>query len=514
MDYFICTDFGTQSVRSSFIDAKGNIVDLEKVELEAFYIRGENWAEQDVDYFWEQMCMSIRNLITRNPSILAYLKGIGIGCQRNTVVNVDKNGHPLRPAISWLDKRQANEENFFSFPLKQVTKVIGLWDMALKSYKSCKWNWIRQNEPEIAEKTHKYLMLSGYINYRLSGEYKDSHANMVGYVPYDYKNQKWLDTKDLKYKVLPVPLDKLPELVKPTELLGFITKKASQETGLPEGLSIISAASDKASEILGLGIQSENIACLSLGTKACVNTHREEYKEVVKNFPLYTSGIKDKYHTELDLERGFWLVSWFKDEFTRYETAEAKTSKIPVEKILDEFLKKIPAGSDGLFFQPYFSPAPWDKTQGPECRGSIIGLNDGHTRAHIYKAMVEGLIFALKEAFDLINKNNPVPIATVRVGGGASQSDQIMQIMADIFGLPCSRIHTNEASSLGVAINVAIGSGVYEDYPTAIEQMVRVQTPFAPDFNRHKLYTKLHQEIYKDIYARVKPLYKTMLRIR
>jgi sugar (pentulose or hexulose) kinase len=160
----------------------------------------------------------------------------------------------------------------------------------------------------------------------------------------------------------------------------------------------------------------------------------------------------------------------------------------------------------GLVLQPYWSPGL--KIPGPEAKGAIIGFGDVHTRAHLYRAILEGLTYGLREGKERSERRSHIPITSLRISGGGSQSDAAMQITADVFGLPASRPHVYETSGLGAAIDAAVGLGMHPDFPTAINYMTRISQVFEPDQERHALYDALYKQVYRQLYTRLKPLYK------
>jgi len=179
--------------------------------------------------------------------------------------------------------------------------------------------------------------------------------------------------------------------------------------------------------------------------------------------------------------------------------------------LFDELVQAVPPGSQGLVLQPYWSPGL--KVPGPEARGAIIGFGDVHTRAHLYRAILEGLAFALREGADRTVKRSGVPITALRVAGGGSQSDAAMQITADVFGLPTARPHVYEASGLGAAIDAAVGLGLHPDFDTAVRAMTHLGETFQPDPETHKIYDALYHKIYLRMYDHLRPLYEEIRKI-
>ena len=224
---------------------------------------------------------------------------------------------------------------------------MGLYGQVTDLIRNCEANWIRQNQPDIWERTHKFLLLSGYVNFKLTGNYSDSVGNSVGYLPFDQKTFRWASSKDLVWKLFPVERDKLPDLVDPTEPLGQVTEEASRETGLRRGLPVIAAASDKACEILGSGCLTPETGCLSYGTLATVSTANPRHVKLGVLLPPFPGAVPGEYYTEVSIMRGYWLVRWFKEEFGFREKLLAEERNVAPEMLFDEMIRPAPAGIHG-----------------------------------------------------------------------------------------------------------------------------------------------------------------------
>lgn len=504
-DSLLVIDAGTQSIRAAIVDLQGNIREIVKTPIEPYFSVKPGWAEQDPEYYWTVLCKTCKALLKRPTVHKKSIRGMSLTTQRATVINLDKKGNLLRPAILWLDQRKAELESWPPLHLKLGFKAINMYGPAVNAYRESEANWLRQNQPELWRDTHKFLFLSGFFTYRLTGSFVDSIGNMVGYVPFDYKKQEWYNDSHWKWQLFGVERSKLPDLVKPAQQLGSITKKASLETGLPEGLPVIAGAADKACEVLGSGCLSPEIACLSYGTTATIETTNEKYIEVIPFFSPYPSAVPGSYNTEVMIFRGYWMVSWFKKEFGLREELIAKKRNLSPEALFDELVQTIPPGSMGLTLQPYWSPGV--KIPGPEAKGAIIGFGDVHTRAHIYRAILEGLAYALKEGALRTELRNKIPIEKIRVSGGGSQSRVAMQLTADIFNVPAERPHTYETSALGAAIDAAVGLKLYPDFRAAVKHMTRVGECFEPIKANRDIYERLFEKVYRRLYKRLKPLY-------
>jgi len=258
--------------------------------------------------------------------------------------------------------------------------------------------------------------------------------------------------------------------------------------------------------VLGSGCLNPRIGALSFGTTATINTIRRRYVEVTPLLPPYPAPVPGHYCTEVQTLRGFWMVNWFRDQFGADDVARAKVEGVAVESIFERHLQNTPAGNMGLMLQPYWSPGV--REPGREAKGALIGFGDVHQREHVYRAIVEGLMYALRDSGERIEKRAGVTLKSLRVSGGGAQSDGVVQIAADVFGLPVERPHTTETSGLGAAICAAVGLGLQPDFPTAVSRMTRVGSTVRPDRERQQLYQQLFTRVYRPLYARLQPLYK------
>ncbi len=509
--YLLAIDNGTQSVRALLFDPRGNLLAKSRVLLEPYYSAKPGWAEQDPEYYWENLCRACHELWRQKAVPKEAIRAVALTTQRGTVINVDRNGRPLRPAIVWLDQRRTEGLRPIGGLWGLAFRVAGMSGTAAYLQAEAEANWIRTHDPDVWKSTHKYLFLSGYLTYRLTGRFVDSVSSQVGYVPFDYKRLRWASWWDWKWQVLPLDPAVLVDLVPATETLGEITREAAEATGLPAGLPLIAAAADKACEVIGAGCLTPDVACLSYGTTATINTTHRKYIEAIPLIPPYPSAVPGAYSLEIMVYRGYWMVSWFKREFADRELRMAREQGVEPELLFDGLLRESPPGAQGLVLQPYWSPGI--KVPGPEARGAIIGFGDVHNRAHVYRAILEGVAYALREGKERTEKRSGIPVTSLRVAGGGSQSDGALQLTADIFGLPTARPHIYETSGLGAAIDAAVGAGLHPDFPTAVREMTRVGRVFEPDPATHQIYEELYRRVYRRMYGRLKPLYEEIRRI-
>lgn len=505
-DHVLAIDHGTQSVRALLFDLRGTLLAKSRVPIDPYVSQGPGLAEQDPEVFWQAVCQACQALWRMPGVIKDSLAGVALTTQRSTVINVDERGQPLRPAIVWLDQRRTAGLKPVGGWWGLAFRLSGMTETVAYLQAEAEANWIRTHQPEVWSRTHKYLFLSGYLTYRMTGLFVDSVGSQVGYVPFDYKRQTWGRPSDWKWQAVPMDPRVLPDLVPPAHPLGTITREAAGATGIPEGTPLIAAAADKACEVIGAGCLAPQIACLSYGTTATINTTHRRYIEVIPLIPPYPAAVPGAYSLEIQIYRGYWMVSWFKREFGQPEQRIAEELGVDPEQLFDEMVDTVPPGSLGLTLQPFWSPGL--RVPGPEAKGAVIGFGDVHTRAHLYRSILEGLAYGLREGAERTARRSGVPITEIRVAGGGSQSAAAMQLTADIFGLPTTRPHLYEASGLGAAIDAAVGLGLHPDFETAVSEMTRVGVSFEPNPTNHRIYDELYNRVYLRMYARLRPLYE------
>jgi sugar (pentulose or hexulose) kinase len=360
-------------------------------------------------------------------------------------------------------------------------------------------------------KTDKLLLVSGLINWKLTGRFVDSVASQVGYLPFDFKRHAWAGAGDWKWQALAVRREQLPELHPAGAVLGEVSAAAAAATGLLRGLPVISAAADKACEVLGSGCIDDHVGALSYGTTATVNVCIGRYREPFPFVPPYPAALPGRFACEVQIYRGYWMVRWFKEQFGDREQQAAAAAGVAPESLFDALVTSVPPGSMGLTLQPYW--APGIRHPGLDAKGAIIGFGDVHTRAHVYRAILEGLAYALRDGAGRIASKTGTALTELRVSGGGSQSDAALQLTADIFNLPASRPHTYETSGLGAAIDSAVALGLHGDFATAVRAMTRRARTFEPIAVHAALYEELYQQVYRRMYRGLSPLYARIRRI-
>lgn len=468
------------------------------------------YSETPAEPIWEACIEAVRDVCSQRRG--TEIQSIGVTSQRASVVALDDQGVPLRPVILWSDQRRCAPPDSLGLTGLGM-RLIGVLDTARRFQADAEINYLASEEPELWAKVNKLLFISGYLNFRLTGQYKDSTSNQVGYIPFDYRRQTWASKRMWHWKALPaMRMSHLPELVSAGSMLGQLSATAAQELGLSQGLPVVACATDKACEVLGTGCTDITQASLSFGTAATVNVTSPTYREIERFVPAYPAAIPGQFLCEQHTYRGFWLVNWFKREFAQAEQALAATKGVPAESLFDDFLRDTSPGAEGLFAQPYWSPGV--RVPGPEARGALLGFNATHTKAHVYRALIEGLVYSMRENLEKITRRTRQPVSLIRAAGGGSQSDEVLQIAANVLGQPVERVHTYEASSLGAAICSTVATGAHTSFASAVTAMSHAGKRFFPQSKTAQQYDELYTKVYKRIYSQMQPLYVSIARLQ
>lgn len=507
--YALTLDLGTQSVRVMIFDKKGNILGAKKKKYPStgFSIKS-GYLEQHADVYYNTLCETIKELKSEKEELFSNLQSVALTCFRDTALLLDKDIKPIRPCILWLDQRIASVPKF-PFLQNIIFSIVGMKNTVLVNRRKTMARWYQENEKENWDKTYKYVNISAYLNYRLCGELKDSISNTTGHYPINFKKKKWLKKHSLKRCVFDVDDARLCEIVDSQTIMGYITKKASMETGIKEGLPFISAGSDKSCESVGCGTLKETIGAISYGTASTIEITSKKYKEPETFLPAYASSLKGYYNSEVQIYRGYWMLNWFIDEFCQAEKEKYKDD-IPslIGELIDK-IKDIPPGCEGLILSPYWGPS----LKKPNARGAIIGFADIHNKYYILRAIIEGIAYSLRDSMETMEKKFHKKVKMLSISGGGSRNDIICQITSDIFGLPIYKVQTEETSSLGAAVVSFLTTNVYQNASEALENMVRKDKIYEPNLENHKIYDKYFYEVYLKIYPKLKKMEKTLRKI-
>jgi xylulokinase len=509
MEYIIGADVGTTSTRVIVCDRKGNIISEGRSAYQLIRPK-PGWVEQKAEWWYEAFCNASKEALEKTKIDIKQIKACGITHQRQSFVPVDKDLNTLRNGILWNDMRCGDqaEQACRKLGRTKIYRRTGFPPSTMTLYKIM---WIRDNEPGIYEKTHKFLLVTDYVIARLTGDVStvQGTATFGGALDIEKKNQWAFDILE----GLNVDYSKLPEKIfAGGEILGRITEKASSDTGIPEGLPIIATGGDQPVGVLGVGIVKPGMAGINGGTSCTIQMYSEDLPIDPEITYLIEISPEGGYAPEGAIYSGASaLMIWYRDNFGGEEIREAKKNKKNTWEVIYNKAKEVPAGSIGLMTLPYFAGAsgPYWDVRG---RGVITGLLENHNRSHLIRSIIEGQAYESRRIIEAMEKVTSIKLEEIRMYGGSSVSDIFNQIFSDVLNIPVVTTGTSEATALGAAICAAKGGGIYKDFNEAVDNMVKINKRFEPDKKNSGLYDELYNDVYRNIYDRLSDLmHKTSL---
>lgn len=503
-DYIIGIDCSTTATKAIVWDKKGNPVAEGRERMQIFTPRPE-WVEQRAEQWWEATAKAIRKAVSQiNPSRVA---AIGITHQRESFVPVDENLNPLRNGILWVDTRATSQvEKLKNLGGERIHEITGLFPNLYAS--NCKIMWIKDNEQAIFDRTYKFLDVYAYLTLKLTGRLVTTWSSACPFGLLDMRKLCW--SREVM-EIIGVREDQFPELVSPGEVVGKLSRKAASLTGVAEGTPVIGGGGDGQCAALGAGVVEEGCASLNLGTAVVSELFSEEYV-VGDTFRTLCGCVPRTYIAESVIGGGTFTLNWFVREFGREEERLGKANNIFAEQIFEIMAAKIKPGMPRLLMVPYWkaSLAPyWD----PFAKGIVIGWSGDTGRAHLYRAIMEGIVFEQRLLYDGMEKSLNKKIERIILLGGGANMPLWRQIVADITGISVLIPRTFEVTCLGAAMLAAYAVGMYPDVKEASKRMSVFEEEYKPDRKNVEFYLKIYKKVYSRLFIQIRELVDEFTRI-
>ncbi|MGI9499093.1 MAG: xylulokinase [Geminicoccaceae bacterium] len=451
--------------------------------------------EQDAEDWWRALCSALQALGVKVD--LQRTAAAAIANQRETWVPVGQDEKPLRPAMVWMDERGRPDVDLLEKQIgrDRLLDITGKIPGPLPCLYSI--HWMKRNEPDLYRKAARFLDVHGYLVQRLIGAYLTSWGSADPTALLDMRSKRY--ASDI-LAALDAGEDRFADPCRPGSVLGEVHRHAAEATGLPVGTPVVAGGGDGQAAGLGTGVLRPGRAYLNLGTASVSGVYGSEYA-TDPAFRTMTSLSGEGYVFELCLITGTFLTNWLVEQL--FEEDPRKDPDI--FRKLEQQAACLPIGADGLMLMPYWGGVMtpfWDA----DARGILIGLSSEHGRAHLYRAMMEGI--ALDEAMGLegIERVTGETVEELLTIGGGSKSDLWCQIIANVTGKPVMRLATAEATSLGAGIAAALGAGWFEDAAAAAAAMAgKVEDVIEPKPAEAGRYADL-LGIYKRLYPSTKSI--------
>ncbi|MBE0477674.1 FGGY-family carbohydrate kinase, partial [Candidatus Aerophobetes bacterium] len=450
-DYIIGVDCSTTAAKAIVWDKEGTPVAEGRKSMQLLIPKSE-WGEQKCEQWWSATAEAIKEAVLQVDS--RRITAIGITHQRESFVPLNKNMHPLRNGILWVDTRATSQvQKLKKTYADTIHKITGLFPNLYAA--NAKMMWLRENEPSIFEQTHKFLDVYAYLAWKLTGRLVTSFASACPLGLLDMSKLCW--SKQVM-EIIGVREEQFPELCPPGEVVGTLTREAASLLGLLEGVPVVAGGGDGQCAALGAGVVEEGYASLNLGTAVVSEFFSPEYV-TGKTFRTLCGCVPGSYIAESLIAGGTFTISWFVKEFAHNERKLSEIDNISAEELLEILASRVKPQSPRLLMVPYWKAAAapfWD----PLARGIVIGWSGDTGRAHLYRAIMEGIVFEQKFLYDGMEASLNKKIEKIILLGGGAKSTLWRQILADITGIPVFIPHTFEATCLGAAMLAAYAAGM------------------------------------------------------
>ncbi len=502
--FLLAVDVGTSGTRTTLFDFTGQVHGNYVYEYETTYpVAGG--AEHDVREWWRAVCKGVSYFKNELCLSVEEIAAVGVDGLSWAALPVDKKGQPLRRAMIWLDRRAEKQADWIKDTAgEKIEQISG--NPIDAAYITPKMLWIKENEPHIYEKTHKFLQSNGYIVYRLTGEFSLDYSQGYGFHFFNIKQGEWSGDTAAR---LNLSLEKLPPFYECHQVVGSVTNRAARETGLPEGTPVVAGGLDAACCTLGAGVIKSGMTQEQGGQAGGMSIQLSE-PVTSPRLILGYHVIPDHWLLQGGTVGGGGTLNWFRKELGSREKRLAEKQGGNAYQIMDREAAEIPPGSDGLIFLPYMagerSPI-WDS----KARGVFFGLSYDKTRAHMIRAMMEGVGFSLLHNLETA-QNSGVEIKELNSVGGASGSEVWTGMKSDITGKRINVPQTDQATALGTAILAGVGTGIYDSFSEAVNQMIKIEKTYGPDEKRHRIYQKYYS-LYRELYEKLKDSYERLYSI-
>lgn len=480
MRYLLGIDIGTSSTKTVVLEEAGNVVAIGQQPYD-FETPQPGWAEQAPEVWWQAAKRTIQQVLheTRlNPQEIA---GVGLSGQMHGPVFLDRQGHSLRPAIIWADQRSVQECQEIYATVGKEGLFRTVCNPVDTGFMAATLLWIKRYEPDTYRRLHTVLLPKDYVRFRLTGEFATDPSDAGGTSLFDVRQRCWSDEIIQALQLAP---SIFPTVTPSHTIAGAITRAAAAETGLAFGTPVVIGGSDQTMGALACGAIQSGPVLSVIGTGGTLlTTVNDVVVDPALRMHTYPHCVPDAWHLLGAILAGGLSLKWLRqilrqDDAYSYEamTHEAAT---------------VPAGSEGAIFLPYLAG---ERTPHMDslAKGVFFGLTIRHTRAHLIRAVMEGVLFALRDGLEVFRQLQVHP-AYVIAGGGGAVSPLWRQMQADIFNLPVVTVALREQSATGAAMLAGIGTQVWPSFQEACQKIVVLSERTVPVPGQHARYAETYQ---------------------
>jgi xylulokinase len=496
--YVLGIDVGTGGTRALIMGGDGRVFASATAEHEPFASPKTGWAEQRPEDWWRATGIAIHKALDKGQLRGDQISCVGFSGQMHGAVMLDDAGGVVRPAIIWCDVRTEKQ-------CRDLTKRIGAERLirltcnpALANFTITKLLWTRENEPQNWKRVRSVLLPKDYVRFRLTGEKATDVADASGTLLLNVAQRKWSDEL---LQAAEMDRSLLPALFESPDICGKVSATGAEATGLAVGTPVVAGAGDQAAGAIGMGVVAPGAVSATIGTSGVVFAATDRPALDPKGrLHTFCHGVPGRWHVMGVTQAAGLSLRWFRDCFA---CTEKQDGRDPYEQLTAE-AATVPPGSDGLLWAPYLMGERTPHLD-PTARGALAGLTASHTRAHVIRAILEGVAFSLKDTFTIFGEMN-VPVKSIRLGGGGARSPLWRQIQADVYGQAVEIVEAEEGAAFGAAILAGVGARIWPSVDAACESVVRVVERISPIAGNVAAMSKAGQS-YRRIYPAMKSIF-------
>ena len=486
---FVGIDLGTSSVKLLLTDEKGNIKNIVSKEYELFFPHS-GWSEQRPEDWYTQSLAGLKELIKDFPK--EEIKGISFGGQMHGLVILDENDEVIRPAILWNDGRTTKETDYLNEVIGKDKLSEYTANIAFAGFTAPKILWVKNNEPENFARIKKIMLPKDYLAYKLSGTFATDLSDASGMLLLDVKNRKW--SKEM-LDICGVTEEMLPQLFESYEKIGTLKPEVAKELGLSEDTVIAAGAGDNAAAAVGTGTVGKGKCNISLGTSGTIFISSDSFS-VDENNALHSFDHSDGgFHLMGCMLSAASCNKWWMDEIIR--TKDYAEEQKGIEKL----------GENTVFFMPYLM-GERSPHNNPDARAAFIGMSMDTTREDMTQAVLEGVVFGLRDSLEVARKQG-IDIRRTTLCGGGAKSPLWRKMVANILNVTVDIPKTEEGPSMGGAMLAMVACGVYASVEDACKAIVEIVGSEEPDEELTAKYENRYQA-FKKLYPACKDFYKSL----
>jgi xylulokinase len=492
MSYLLGLDIGTSGAKALLCDDRGGVLATATAEY-PLHSPFPLWSEQDPADWWRGARQALREVVEATGVDARQIAGLGLTGQMHGAVFLDAQGAVIRPALLWNDQRTAAE-------CAEITKRVGAARLieiagnpALTGFQAPKILWLRNHEPESYARLAQVLLPKDYIRLLLTGTRAADAADAAGTLLLDLRARDWSDEI---LRALDIPRDWLPQVYEGPEVTGALLPDVAKELGLPAGLPVIAGGGDNAAAAIGTGIVRAGVVSSSIGTSGVIFAHADQIAlDPQGRLHTFCHSVPGQYHLMAVTLAAGGSFQWLRNTLRQVGAPSLSYDEMTA------LASGVAPGAEGLLFLPYLTGERTPHLD-PLARGAFVGLTTRHSAAHMIRAVMEGVVFSLRDGLTIMCELG-LPLGEVRATGGGGRSPLWRQMQADIYGAPVATLAAEEGPAYGAALLAGVGAGLFADVHMAVDRCVKVSGTTQPDAAAQARYEQVYS-IYRGLYAALK----------